>query len=484
MKKNLFLLFALIICFNLIYSVSAIAQPNTLYFMKGIPQTKDLNPARPGIESGWYLSMPLFSKLDLSANTNNWSYNDLIHKGTGAKADSLVWDFENFLTAIDEKNFVMETAALTVLEGGFKKGKNFYSLSLTDREFAETFFDKNLINLLYYGNYPYLGQTYNSGLFGVGGQHYREFAFTFARDLSKKLTFGLTAKLLFGMSAVQTNGLNFKASTPANGDFMDVIANGKVDLSGPVEFTYNANGSLASVNEIYDANSYFTNFGNPGFAVDLGFAYQVNEKFEYSMSLVDLGTIVWSTDTERFTEQGQFKYRGIEIANPGNTPPTIPSITTAINQLQDSIEVAFRPTTSSSSFTAVLPAKLYIGGGYLLNDNFSLSGLTRLRIFNNNIRASFTASANALIGKSISLSASYSVMESTYDNLGMGLGFKVGPVQIYAAADNIFSPFYPSQARNMNLRVGINLIFNKNEKEGKNGGKGGGSSFENCHCPN
>jgi hypothetical protein len=110
--------------------------------------------------------------------------------------------------------------------------------------------------------------------------------------------------------------------------------------------------------------------------------------------------------------------------------------------------------------------------------------LTRLRIFNNNIRASFTASANALIGKSISLSASYSVMESTYDNLGMGLGFIVGPVQIYAAADNIFSPFYPSQARNMNLRVGINLIFNKNGKEEKNGGRGGGSSFENCHCPN
>jgi len=141
MRKIILPLLSLIFCINLICPVRVSAQPNTLYFMKGIPQTKDLNPARPGIESGWYLSLPLFSKLDLSANANNWSYNDLIHRGNGAKADSLVWDFENFLTAIDDHNFVMETAALTVLEGGFKKGKNFYALSLTNREFAETFFD-------------------------------------------------------------------------------------------------------------------------------------------------------------------------------------------------------------------------------------------------------------------------------------------------------------------------------------------------------
>ena len=88
------------------------AQPNTLYFMKGIPQTKDLNPARPGILGGFYFSMPLFSKLDLAANTNNWSYNDLIHKGSDItytasnqlnnsvvsnQSDSLVVDLDKFL---------------------------------------------------------------------------------------------------------------------------------------------------------------------------------------------------------------------------------------------------------------------------------------------------------------------------------------------------------------------------------------------------
>ncbi len=471
MKKNIFRLTHLLLSISLFHVSPTIAQPNTLYFMKGIPQTKDLNPARPGIENGWYLSLPLFSKLDLSANTNNWSYNDLIHKGTGPQADSLVWDFDNYLSAIGKSNFINESAALTVLEAGLKRGKNFYAFSLTDRQFAEFYFEKNLVNLIYYGNHPYLGSTYNSGVFGIGAQHYRELAFTFARDVSEDLTVGVTAKVLFGMAAIKSNGLNFKAASPATGEYLDVTASGRVDVSAPLEYTYGSNGYLSSVDEVFEANDYFLNFGNPGIAVDLGFAYKVNDNFEYSMSLIDFGTINWTSNTASFIEQGQFKYRGIEIANPANTPPTITSVTPSINQLEDSIRDAFRPDTLSNSFSTMLPAKLYIGGDYMVNDNLSVSGLARLRIYNNAIRSSFTASANALIWKGVSLSASYSIMESTFDNLGLGLGFRGGPFQIYAAADNIVSPFYPAKAKNMNLRVGINLIFPEKEDKHK-GGKG------------
>ncbi|MCX6236841.1 MAG: DUF5723 family protein, partial [Bacteroidia bacterium] len=176
------------------------AQPNTLYFMKGIPQTKDLNPARPGISGGFYFSMPLFSKLDLSANANNWAYNDLIHKGTGTQADSLIIDLDNFAESLGNKNFVQASAALTIFEGGYKKGKNFYAVSLSEREFIEVFFNKSIISLIKNGNYQYVGQTFYSGNFGVGAQHYHEFAFNYSRDITKKITIGAAAKILFGMA--------------------------------------------------------------------------------------------------------------------------------------------------------------------------------------------------------------------------------------------------------------------------------------------
>jgi hypothetical protein len=463
----------------LLFPAGLKSQPNTLYFMKGIPQTKDLNPARPGIESGFYISMPLFSKLDLSANTNNWSYSDLIHWGTGSRADSLVLDLPKFISATDKSNFINESAALTVLEGGFKKGKNFFALSLTEREFAEFFFHNNLIRLINYGNYPYVGAVYNSGTFGIGAQHYREFAFNYSRDISKKLTIGGAAKILFGMGAIQTNGLNVKAASPPTGAYLDVITNGKANISAPVSFSYDRWGYIDSVTNNFKANRYLNNYGNPGFAVDLGFAVHVSKKFEFSMSLIDLGVISWKTNSYRLTENKRFLYRGIQIADPSMA--TLPFIETQINQMRDSIRDAFRPDSSHTAFSTLLPVKLYIGGDYKLNEYVSLSGLARVRMYNNLLHTSFTASANVLILKGISLTGSYSMMESTFDNLGVGIGLRGGPFQLYAATDNIISPFYPSKAKNMNLRVGINFIFDK-EQEAKSPGKHKRVN-SNCNCP-
>jgi hypothetical protein len=154
----------------------------------------------------------------------------------------------------------------------------------------------------------------------------------------------------------------------------------------------------------------------------------------------------------------------------------------AITLVTDSISKAFRPKHSESSFATLIPVKIYFGIERQLNDIVYMSGVTRIRIFNNRIHTSLTASANTLLGNVLSLSASYSIMESTFDNLGLGAGIKAGPVQIYAATDNLFSPFYPSRARNMNLRIGINFIFSGEKKESK-GKKGRGVLNSNCHCP-
>lgn len=443
-----------------------IAQPNTLYFLKGVPQTKDLNPARPGIEKGFYISLPLFSKLDLSANTNNWSYNDLIHQGSGSQSDSLVWDFKKYLSALDKNNFLMESAAWTLVEFGWKKDRDFYSFSWTEHEYSEPFFTKSMANLIYYGNAPLVGTTYHTGYFGIAAQHYREFTFNFARDLNKKISYGIAGKLLFGMSAVKTSGLNVVAGMPASGDMIDLGATGKAFISGPVDIEVTSgNKFYASSN--FDTRSYLSNFGNPGFAVDLGLSNKISKQLELSMSLIDFGFIAWRTDVSSFSENGRFLYRGINLDDPLNTPPTTTDVHGLLTSLSDSLAVAFQPDSINRTFTTLLPVKIYLAGEYKFSEAVTLGGVARIRVFNNMIHTSFTASANAALSKRFSLSASYSVMESTFDNLGMAFAYRIGPVQLYAASDNLISFFQPSSASNMNLRLGINLIFKDETKQRK-----------------
>ena len=460
--------------------------------MKGIPQTKDLNPARPGITEGFYIGMPFMTKFDLSLNTNNWSYNDLIHRGIASGAsnnalsnigwsqgDSLILDVDKFIGAIDRKNFAFESAALTFLEGGYKHGKDFYAVSVSEKEFGELFFDRNLIAMIKNGNYPYLGQTFFSGSFGINIQHYREFAFNYSHDISKKLTVGATAKILFGMVAINTNGLNFKVSSPPNGDFLDVSASGRLNISAPVQIGYASYGLINSVNAIpnYSMSKYFTNIGNPGLAFDLGFSYFINRKTEIAGSIVDLGFISWASHISNVIEHGNFTYRGFNMNDPAQAQPL--QLLPIIRQLNDSVKAQFYPDSAKTNFTTVLPVKIYFGVNHEISDNLSIAALARVRILNNAVHTAFTASGNAQILRGISLSASYSILESTYDNIGLGIGFKIKGLQIYSAADNLFSPFHPSTARNISLRFGINLLFGQSgEPKNRN------SLNPNCHCPN
>jgi len=93
--------------------------------------------------------------------------------------------------------------------------------------------------------------------------------------------------------------------------------------------------------------------------------------------------------------------------------------------------------------------------------------VARIRMFNSMIHTSLTASANAALSKNFSLSASYSIMESTFDNLGLAAAFRIGKVQLYGVSDNVFAFYHPSSARNANLRFGINFIFQDEPKKRK-----------------
>ena len=468
MRQSIWLIVLILLFLSGVNSLKA--QPNSLYYLKGVPQTKDLNPARPGIDQGFYLSMPLFSKLDLSVNSNNIGFNDLIHRGTGAQADSMVYDFKKFLSVLDVNNFVNESAALTLIEFGRKKGTSFYGFSWTEREFLEPFFTKNLANLIYYGNAPYVGTTYSTGYFGIAAQQYREFAFTYAKDVNKKISVGLTGKLLFGLAGIKTSGVNAVAGMPQSGDLLDLNATGKVFLSAPVEMqlVYNK-GYHFSASEHYSTGKYLTNFGNPGLAADFGFAAKVSQKFEFSMSLIDLGFISWNKDVTSFAENNNFIFRGINLntITATNMPPVPTDVSSLFIPLRDSLQEKFAPAQPNAKFTTLLPVKFYAAGEYKVNENVTIGAVARVRMLSNMVHTSYTASANAALSGSFSVSGSYSYMESTPVNIGLAGAYRIGHLQFYAASDNIFSFFNPTTATNANLRIGINLIYDDDAKPKK-----------------
>jgi len=439
------------------------AQPNTLYFMKGIPQTKDLNPARPGNSEGFYFSLPLLSKFEVEASTNNWSLNDLLHKGTG-KADSTVMDLNNFITKIQDQNYIVESAALTIFEAGYRKEKNTYAISFSQRESGFASFDKNLIELAKSGNYKITGLTNYSGNLKYNAQHYRQIAFNYSHDLSKKITIGVAAKLLLGIGAEQSGNISLTTSPSLVGDSLNITAIGRINIALPPYMRSSATQTTATDNInspgafIRSAlNGFVSNYSNPGFAFDFGFAWRMSPKVELSMSVVDLGVIVWTKHLYLLDGNNRFLYQGPVQTSPGQD--LTPWYLSSVNLLNKKISKAMTLDLNHPGFSTRLPAKIYTGIDYQLTDAISLSGLSRMRIIDNTIRTSFTAGANTLIGDRWTISASYSVMESTLHSIGLAMGVKAGPAQFYAATDNVISPLNPAKTSAITLRFGVNLLF-------------------------
>jgi len=85
--------------------------------------------------------------------------------------------------------------------------------------------------------------------------------------------------------------------------------------------------------------------------------------------------------------------------------------------------------------------------------------LSKTFFFDRKIHESFTISANLSPAKWFSASLSYSMMNRSYNNVGLGIAIKGGPIQFYIVTDNINTLIMPKSAKSFNLIFGLNLAI-------------------------
>ena len=187
----------------------------------------------------------------------------------------------------------------------------------------------------------------------------------------------------------------------------------EVDGNGIYRFDHRYKNSIAA---------YAFNRKNPGLAVDLGFIYQYSSKLTFSGSLLDLGLIWYRSNLTNYKLKGDHSY------------------------------VYF------------LDPRLYLGATYKLNDKFDANLLLYNRFLPVKIQTSVTASLISRPLKNMEASLSWSYMNRSISNVGIGIGYGRSPVQVYLVSDNILGFFWPMSAKNVNIRFGLNLHFRCREQ--------------------
>ncbi len=200
-------------------------------------------------------------------------------------------------------------------------------------------------------------------------------------------------------------------------------------------------------------SSFFNANGNRGLGLDLGISYELNERWQFGWSIVDLGFINWKNNTAVYTSNETTSFNGLNIGLIDFDD------TESINfeSLRDSVEQFIVFEKNANNFTTNLPVQSYLSATYQLSSKLELGALLYGQ-FGDNSTIAASLSANYKL-PFIRLGAVYSIAEDELFNMGLNATIELGVFRLYAMTNNIQTIFDPLAVSYQTNRVGMGFVF-------------------------
>jgi len=451
-------------------------QNNSIYFLNNVQQSSQLNPS---ISNNCKFSiggiiMPVTGQIlppiYFNYGNNGFAYKNIIYPGEGLQSDSLVTVFSNlsdatqFMNQLRKTNYLAFESNIDIIQATLNFRNQAFSFSITDKIITRFYYGEDFMRFLYELNGKNLLGTNANFTLGYDFNYYREYAFGYQRDINEKLSIGAKAKVLFGKANIYTENNSFQWRTDAIDYTYYFNTDLKINYSIPA-FTLDnlyysdslhsfvIEDSVADV-DMFDAIDYFTNNENRGLGLDLGATYILNNQFTFYGSIIDLGFIKWKTNSNTLTNNGDFIFSGIDVSRVLNSD-SLSFQDILMDTIFHSTEVKFNNT----AYSKFLPTKIYLGSTYTLNEKIAFGILVRGEIFQRKLHSSLTLSSNFYLSRKFQTAVTYSILNNSFLNFGLGFIYNTGPFQFYIVNDNITGMIFPQTARNINFRFGINWVF-------------------------
>jgi len=461
-----------------------VRQPHSLYFMNTIPQVTQMNPAFQPRANGYVI---------LPANINADFISDIAFKDAFQKHGNEwfspiheKYDYSKLYKSIGKETTMFNSGTDWDIFGfGFRTKNGYLSFGLSEHFFSNTALPSDLFKVSDKGFPDQTSLDFSATRTQMLA--YMQFNIGYSYKVNDNLTIGLNVKPLFGQMALETKINKFTLYTGE--DQWDLDGRGNVYSSLPIdEIKLDSEGKIDDIvwrdfDDYYGkdfVNDYFTAFRNPGIAFDLGAIYQINERFDVSASLNNLGFISWKNDLNSISFNGKYKFNGVYFDASGDD-----DIGDLFSNLGDSIADAMNYVVKHNKFKTALPPVFHAGVTYHLSKSISAGFLSRSVFWQKGIRQSFNLSLNLQPYSFVAfnVNTTYQVKGNVY--LGGGLMFFLGPLplQFYILTD--YAPVYYSTFRtkdgddlgekipvlerqkSVTLRLGLNLVFGRHGYQNK-----------------
>lgn len=444
------------------FSFNLYAQKDfTLYNFSNIPQSTKINPSIiPDAKVS--VGFPVISSFYVNYYNSSFKPFDIIKDRP--QDDSLTIDVDFLLSQLKDDNYMDFDLNTELLFIGFKLSKGFLSFGVDHNIDFRFDYAGDFIKFLWYGNESFYNNPANFDNTNVELNHYLSYHIGYSYKLNDKISFGTRLKLLKGFSNINVEKMNLSLNTVSDSESSYALEgdyNFIINTSGMYDHDFYKNGNhLMGVENDFDIGSYLFNKKNNGYAIDLGFTYNINKKFTINASAIDLGFINWESDPINYkSKQSTFYFDGINL-NYNNDSIDV------FKSTLDTLSNIFEITSTYENYKTNLNSKFYLSGYYNINEKNKVGVLFFGRKYRNNFEKAISLNYYLKASKNFNFLANYTIFENKFDNLGLGLSLNLGPFQSYIISDNILSAFNQLNTDRVNLRFGLNIfIRNKPKKQ-------------------
>ena len=419
-----------------------------LHFLRDNWLARSTNPAF-GSDHKLVIGLPgVYNNLLIT----NLVYNDLVIEEGGQK----VLDINRGIDKLEaNSNIIRENLRVETVQVGIQLDNWLLSLGHSVRFNAFLDYPKTLPQLIWQGNAQFVGQNVDfstdTQLFG-----YNEFNLGLSIPITPKLRLGGSLKYLtgFGDISTETNRL----SLYTDDDVYQLRLNSDLTINNTGSIEYNGFRDL-QVNYNFgqfEGEDLFT--GNNGLAFDLGLQLDLG-KLDIAASILDIGQINWESSVKNYTLKGDYEFDGLDIAD------EILDDATALGSVIDTLIETYEVVETSLSYSTKLGTKTYLSATYQLTEKWRLGALFYNEEYRGKNYPSVAIGGTVALKPWLTAGAHYAIRNETYDNIGLNLQARIGPVNILAATDNLLTALDIKNSNSANIRLGMYLALSQSIKE-------------------
>lgn len=416
------------------YSLCLSQEEFTISNLTKVPQASYAQPALVPHHLRYFVGVPLLSGLQLSSNSQGFTLKDI---GLTSLSDrDLNYDLARRMT--DTDNTYRFGARTDLFYGGITNKSGVFTINFTERVLGEAILPNDLFGALADEE---MGVGYQEGYYdlsslSVEALHFKELGVAYTTQKRKGVNWGIRLKFLLGHEALSSENEELMLYYGGDSDYQMFSSMGKLTLSS------------AGFSHFSPEEKLFRLFSvrNAGVALDAGFHYRYNKRWEFFGSVRDLGGITWRKNLNQREISGDF-----------------PNLESEVDYSFD--DLIYERAETTKSFRTSLPTQFAGGMRYFLKNDHRINALASLRLYPSGADLGLSVGYYIPVAPWLEWTGTYSVYNKQFLNVGTGFAMQFGRVQLYFASDNILSAFSPMGSYNTHFQSGINLTWNKPEKK-------------------